>query len=90
MAGRYLEVTYRKGKPLAAYYYLPREPGAAATTTRDLGDGLIADLADDGRPLGIEITAPQSLTLDRLNHALATLDQPPAPALDLQPLHAAA
>ena len=28
--GRYLEVIYRKGKPLAAYLYLPRRDGDTA------------------------------------------------------------
>jgi hypothetical protein len=34
---RYHEVTYRKGKPLAAHLYLPRELGAKAARRKTLG-----------------------------------------------------
>jgi hypothetical protein len=51
----YLEVTYRKEKPLAAY--LPREVGAHAARTEDGGSGLRIDYDVIGKPIGIEITA---------------------------------
>jgi hypothetical protein len=44
----YLEVTYRKGKPLAAYWYLPRKPGDFAARTVPSGSGLNLDFAEDG------------------------------------------
>ena len=58
MKTRYLEVTFRKGKPLAAYLYLPREPGAKSARTELMGSGLLVDYQADGRPIGLEITAP--------------------------------
>ena len=33
MKHSYLEVTYRKGRPLAAYYYLPRRDGDKSART---------------------------------------------------------
>jgi hypothetical protein len=58
MRDRYLEVTYRKGRPFAAYLYLPRPEGAKSARTEAVGEGLVIDLAGDGSPIGLEITAP--------------------------------
>lgn len=73
MKHRYLEVTFRKGKPLAAYLYLPRSPGAKATRTADAGHGLRVDFDAQGTPMGIEITAPALVTVAELNALLAPL-----------------
>ena len=86
---RYLEVTYRKGKPLAAYLYLPRNTGDTSVRTTQHEPGIVTDFAADGRAIGIEITAPNHITLDSLNRALAAANQPPATANDLAPLLAA-
>jgi hypothetical protein len=86
MTGRYLEITYRSGKPVAAYFYLPRHPGDASTRTVVGNAGLVTDYAADGRPLGIEITSPRAITLASLNMALAAAQQPPATPDDIAPL----
>jgi uncharacterized protein YuzE len=89
MKQRYLEVTFRTGKPLAAYLYLPRKPGdASARTVRQPG-GLLIDYAADGRAIGIEITAPSRLSLEALNHVLVAVNEVPATADELGPLVAA-
>ncbi len=54
---RFLEVTYRKGRPIAAYYYLPRQDGDRSTRTERVDGGLIVDYTADGRAIGIEITS---------------------------------
>lgn len=89
MKGTYLEVTYRHGKPLAAYYYLPRETGQKAARTRRVEPGLVIDLTADGKALGIEITAPSKVSLDALNAVLRELGQSPASEADLAPVIAA-
>ena len=86
---RFLEITYRKGKPLAAYLYLPRSPGDTSRRTEQQHAGLVIDYAEDGRPIGIEITAPGKLTLASLNQALAVANQEPASADEVAPLLAA-
>ena len=48
----YLEVTYRQGKPVAAYYYLPRLAGQRSVRTRRVEPGLLIDYAKGGRPIG--------------------------------------
>ena len=89
MRNSYLEVTYRKGKPLAAYYYLPRRDGDRSARTERAGGGLLIDYAQDGRPIGIEITAPAKLTVTQLNRVLERLGQQPVEREDLAPLVAA-
>lgn len=88
MKHSYLEVTFRKGRPLAAYYYLPRRDGDRSVRTDRVGD-LVVDFAPDGRPIGIEITTPSRLVLGELNQLLSKLGQCPAVPEDLAPLLAA-
>jgi hypothetical protein len=79
MKNRYLEVTFRKGKPFAAYLYLPRVNGACVARTADEGNGVHVDFDANGVPMGIEITAPGAVTGAALNallvrYGLAALD----------------
>lgn len=85
----YLEVTYRKGRVLAAYFYLPRSGKRKAVRTRRVDPGLIIDLASNGQPLGIEITAPSQLTAATLNRVLREFGVAPVRPKDLSPLRAA-
>lgn len=89
MKHRYLEVTFRRGKPLAAYLYLPRGVAAKAVRTTDEGHGLRVDFDASGAPIGAEITAPQAVTVADLNDLLARLAVPPVPMDEWAPLHAA-
>src|SRR5258708_27607821 len=86
MKHRYLEITYRKGKPVAGYLYLPRKSGDRSSRTEKHDAGLLIDFASDGRAIGIEITAPTKVTLAAFNRALAAAHQEPAAADDLAPL----
>jgi uncharacterized protein YuzE len=71
MKRRFLEVTFRKGKAFAAYLYLPRPTGARAARTLDAGHGVHVDLDAAGKAIGVEITAPTSISVDDLNSILA-------------------
>jgi len=86
MKHRFLEITYRRGRPLAAYLYLPRNPGDKAARTDRQDGGLLIDYASDGWPIGIEITAPSKITLAALNQALSFAHQEPATPDDFAPL----
>ena len=88
MTKPYLEVTYRQGKPCAAYVYLPRAAGDKAACTERRGSMLI-DFAADGRAMGIELTAPADVRLAEINALLASIHQPTLAADDLSPLVAA-
>jgi len=85
----YLEVTYRHGRPLAAYLYLPREPRDRSVRTEQVAPGLVVDFRKDGRPIGIEITPPGRVSLAVMNRVLRGLGLPPAKRADLSPLLAA-
>lgn len=79
MSENYLGVTFRRGRPLAAYYYLPRRPGDRSIATRRVEPGMVIDLARGGRPIGIEM----------MNRVLWELGQPTLRRVDLSPLLAA-
>lgn len=89
MKHSYLEVTYRKGKPLAAYYYLPRKNADRSVRTERVSRGLLVDFSSDGTPIGIEISSPSQFDLRVLNETLARLGQGPVRPEDLAPLVAA-
>jgi uncharacterized protein YuzE len=89
MNNSYLEVTFRHGRPIAAYYYLPRRPKDKSQRTKRVEPGLVIDFTRDGRPIGIEIVAPNNLTLAVFNRVLRELGFPPLKRADLAPLMAA-
>ena len=85
----YLEVTFRHGRPVAAYYYLPRRPGDRSHRTKRVEPGMVVDFSRGGRPIGIEITAPTRLSLAAINRVLRDLGLPEVKRADLAPLRAA-
>ena len=90
MTERSLQVTYRKGRTFAAYLYLSHPTGEKSARTAASPDGLlIVDYAASGRPLGVEITAPQAVPLERLNQLLAELGEAPLAEQDYKPVRAA-
>jgi hypothetical protein len=90
MTKRSLQVTCRKGRTFAAYLHLSHPTGEKSARTEASPDGLIiVDYAASGRPLGIEITAPQAVPLERLNQLLGELGEPPLAEQDYRPARAA-
>jgi uncharacterized protein YuzE len=89
MKERYLEVTFRKGKPLAAYVYLPRSGGTKSAKTVEAASGILVDYASSGEPIGLEITAPAHVTVEHINAVLATLGLSGMTPEELAPLRAA-
>lgn len=86
MRSTYLEVTFRHGRPLAAYLYLPRSPGDRSDHVEQAGSGLLVDYTADGKPIGIEITAPTQVGMVELNPVLADLHAPALTKEDIAPL----
>lgn len=85
----YLEVTFRKGRPIAAYLYLQRRPEEKSYSTSTAEPGLVIDFNHSEKPIGIEITAPTEVTVGALNRVLHSLGVPPVTQSDLAPLQAA-
>ena len=89
MRHRYLEITYRRGKAIAAYLYLPRQLGAKSVRTEDAGNGLRVDYDAHGNAMGIEVTAPGQVALDDVNAVLEQLGAAALPDDEWAPLRAA-
>lgn len=89
MRERYLEVTFREGRALAAYLYLSGSSDPKSVRTEKVGDGLVVDYSATGEAIGIEITAPTEVSPDDLNEVLESLGKPPLTTDELAPLAAA-
>ena len=90
MTERSLQVTYRKGRAFSAYLHLSHTTGEKSTRTAASPDGLlIVDYGTTGRPVGVEITAPQAVPLERLNQLLAELGEAPLAEQEYKPVRAA-
>ncbi len=89
MRDRYLEVTFRKGKAIAAYLYLPRRASAKSVRTEHRRAGILIDFGANGKAIGIEITAPAKATVREINAVLADLGQAAVAPGELAPLRAA-
>ena len=90
MTERSLQVTYRKGRPFAAYLHLSHATGEKSARTVGTPDGLlVVDYNDADEPLGVEITAPQAVSLERVNELLASLGQQLLSDLEFRPMKAA-
>jgi len=85
----YLEVTFRRGRPVAAYYHLPRKPRQRSYRSKRIAPGLVVDLGRGGQPIGIEITAPSKITVSTLNRVLTRLGLSRVTRSELGPLLAA-
>lgn len=83
---RYVHLSFRAGRLFAGYVYLPRKSGDWAARSQETEAGMVMDFAEDGRPIGIELTSPEIVTLDALNRVLGTAGQPPATEQELRPL----
>jgi hypothetical protein len=89
MSQRYLEVTFRRGKPLAAYLYLPRRMGDTSARVEPHGPGYLVDRTDDGRPIGVEMPSPSLVTVEGLNRVLSELNLDPVAPEEVAPVGAA-
>jgi uncharacterized protein YuzE len=89
MKGRYLEVTFRKGRPIGAYLYLPRRGAERAVRVTKASPSLLIDYDASGKPIGIEITAPARVGPTALNKVLVRFGQPRLGPEDRAPLMAA-
>ena len=86
MREHYLEITYRKGRPLAAYLYLSRASDVKSVRTEPRDAGLLVDFGPGDQPIGLEITAPERTTAAQINRVLCSLDLSPMKEEDLSPL----
>ena len=89
MESRFLEVTFRKGKPIAAYLYLTDDSSAKSRRSKQSGPGLVLDYGEADELIGIEITSPSRATLESVNEVLLSHRLAPVADSELSPLQAA-
>jgi hypothetical protein len=88
MKSPYLEITYRRGKPIAAYLYLPRPTGARAARTVEARPHVLIDYAASGEAIGLELTAPAQTPASVINDVLRELGLDAIDPAELSPLAA--
>jgi uncharacterized protein YuzE len=71
MKDRYLEVTFRNEKSLAAYIYLSHKDSEYSEHTEKIRDGIIADFNYENQIIGIEITEPLNVSMKEINDILS-------------------
>ena len=84
-----LQITYRHGKALAAYWRLPGDRGRQSVNCRQFEPDLVVDYSANEQPIGIEILSPGHVTLEQFNAVLVELGEPPVSADEFAPLLAA-
>jgi uncharacterized protein YuzE len=84
-----LQVTYRKGRPFAAYIYLTSRSGIKSVRTVEVTPDLLVDYAADGTPMGIEIVTPEAVSLDQIYGVFDELGLGRPEQAELAPLEAA-
>lgn len=88
MKDRYLEITYRNGKLIAAYLYLPARLARKSKKTSRTADGILVDYNKAGKPIGVEIIAPEQASWQMSNQVVVGLNLPPVSEAELTPLRA--
>lgn len=84
----FLEITYRKGKPVVGYLYLSETRPAERCRTEEVRPGVLVDIAQDGEVLGIEFLSPGSVTAEDLQAIARRLRGIQVPTEDLEPVMA--
>ena len=84
-----ISVSYYHGELVAAYLYLPASHPRRSIRCEEVGDGLIVDIGEDGRPIGIDISDPAIASRDSINRVLGAWGLPPVSERDLRPLKVA-
>ena len=88
MSPAQLQVTYRKGRFIAAYLSLSRRPGDPSVRTL-VREPFVVDFAADGRALGVEIFDRPKALLNKLNAVLDEIGVKPLTKADVAPIFAA-
>ncbi len=83
-----LRITYRNGRPRVGYLYLS-DPGEKSARTRPVEPAMVLDINTEGKLIGIEILAPQMVTLEAINDILKEYGLEPLQESDLAPILAA-
>lgn len=84
-----IQVTYRKGRPFAAYIYLRHRPGGKAVRTEEIGNDLLVDFGHEDEPMGIEVVNPEAVRIEEILSVFDSLGLVRPDPIELGPLQAA-
>ncbi len=84
-----LQVTYRKGRPFAAYIYLDHPPGQKIVRSEEVAPEIVVDFDGDAQPIGVEIVSPDATSIDEILSVFDTLGLSRPDLSELAPLVAA-
>lgn len=62
--GLVLQVTYRKGRPFAAYIHLGQGARQRSIRSEEFAPEVVVDFGAEGRPLGMEIVSPEVTSVE--------------------------
>ena len=85
----YLQVTYVRGRPEVAYLRLPRERGDKSVESERVESEMVLDFNTEGNLIGIELLAPEMVTLEAVNGILKEYGLELLKKSDLAPILAA-
>ena len=85
MTQAFLQVTYRKGKPWAAYLSIGQRRGRKVAVSRERGP-VVIDLDAEGNILGFELHTITPAGVERLKQELIAHELQELSNQDLQPL----
>lgn len=74
---RHTQVSYRQGRPIAAYVYLKGWPGHKSVRTEEIDSGLVIDFSPSNEPLGLEIINPATVSIESINETLRKFGERP-------------
>lgn len=86
MPGISLQMTYRNGRPVAAYIGLGRALHETSVRSEEVSPELVVDFGADGQPLGIEVIDPVTTTPAELYGVFDSLGVPRPSPRALSPL----
>ncbi|MDE2812514.1 MAG: DUF2283 domain-containing protein [Gemmatimonadota bacterium] len=84
-----LQITYRKGKPFAAYINLAHQHSQKSVRTEAVTEDLLIDYAQDNTPLGLEVVSPGMVSIDEIQRVFDRLGLGRLEPAELEPLKAA-
>ena len=84
----FLEVTYRKGRPLAGYLHLRGAPPDERCRTEEIRPCVLVDIGGDGEGVGIEFLSPGSVTVEDVEAIGRRFRGVEVPTEDLAPIMA--
>jgi uncharacterized protein YuzE len=84
-----LQITYRRGRPFAAYIYFDAAKHALVERSEEIAPEIVVDYDSDSNPVGVEIVSPEATGVDEILGVFDRLGITRPELTELDPLVAA-